>query len=150
MVAGTVMLVDDSEDDLLLMDHATEAAGVDNPIVQLRDGQAAIEYLSGSGEYGNRERYPIPCLVITDLKMPKLDGFDLLKWMSQRPDFDSIPKIVVSSSSEERDRKRAHHLGACAYFQKPLELHRLVELVRHLDDTWISKRCPRMPKLKPG
>lgn len=112
----------------------------------MRDGQQAIEYLSGSGDYANRERYPIPCLVITDLKMPKSDGFDLLNWMSQRPDFDSIPKIVVSSSSQEVDRRRAQGLGACAYFEKPLELYRLVELVRHLDDTWIAKHCPRIPR----
>src|SRR5689334_327592 len=119
MVKGTVLLVDDSEDDLMLMNHATKLAGVDNPIVQLRDGEEAIEYLSGSGEYGNRHRYPIPCLVITDLKMPKINGFDFLKWMSDKPEFASIPKIVVSSSPLQEDRERATNLGACAYFQKP-------------------------------
>ena len=145
MMPGTVLLVDDSEDDLMLMKHATEVAGVDNPIVQLRGGQEAIEYLIGSSDYADRERYPIPCLLITDLKMPKIDGFDLLKWMSKRPEFDSIPRIVVSSSSHERDRKRAVDLGACAYFQKPLHLEDLVELVRHLDVTWIAKHCPKVP-----
>src|SRR5215467_12293970 len=139
MIPGTVLLVDDSEDDLMLMNHATKVAGVDNPIVQLRNGQEAINYLAGSGDYGNRQRHPLPCLVITDLKMPRMDGFDLLTWMADRPEFDSIPRIVVSSSSRLDDQERAADLRACALFQKPLELDRLVELVRHLDVNWIAK-----------
>ncbi len=144
MTSGTVLLVDDSLNDLMLMRHATEVAGVDNPIVQLRSGQEAIDYLSGFGDFSNRDRYPIPCLLITDLKMPHKDGFDLLEWMLDRREFDSIPKIVVSSSSQESDRKRAQHLGACAYFQKPLRLERLIDLVRQLDANWIAKHCPKV------
>lgn len=144
MVPGTVLLVDDSEDDLMLMSHATKVAGVDNPIIQLRSGKEAIDYLRGADGYANRERFPVPCLIITDLKMPKIDGFDLLQWMREKREFDSIPRIVVSSSSRQDDRKRASDLGACAYFQKPLQLDDLVGLVRHLDATWIAKHCPTM------
>jgi len=141
MIKGTVMLVEDSEDDMALMDHAIKVAGVDNPMIELRNGVEAIEYLSGSGEYGNRQRHPIPCLVITDLSMPKMDGFDLLKWMAGQPELKSIPRIVVSSSTLQQDRERAVDLGACAYFQKPLEIKELIELVRHLDANWIAQHC---------
>ena len=73
--------------------------------------------------------------------MPKMDGFDLLKWMAGQPELKSIPRIVVSSSTLQQDRERAADLGACAYFQKPLEIKELIELVRHLDANWIAQHC---------
>src|SRR5215471_10234152 len=71
----TILLVEDSENDLILMRYALEKAGVSNPVVEVRDGEAAIEYLSGNGAYADREQHPLPCLIITDLKMPRVDGF---------------------------------------------------------------------------
>ena len=141
---GVIMLVEDSEDDREMMRFAFRKAGVENPVCELHSGDEAIAYLSGHGQYVDRERWPLPCIIITDLKMPRMNGFDLLQWMRERPEFDPIPRIVDSTSSREDDRKRAGDLGACAYFQKPLQLDHLVELVRHLDATWIAKHCPMM------
>lgn len=143
MSESLVLLVDDSKDDLFLMRHALAQAGVENKIFELPDGKVAIEYLSGFGTYANRQVHPLPCLVVTDLKMPHMDGFELLAWIAQRPEFDSIPRIVLSASGHSEDQRRATELGACAYFVKPGELHRLVDLMKHLDDTWISAHCPR-------
>lgn len=137
-----ILLVEDSEHDLFFMRYAFRQAGVKNTVVELRDGQEAIDYLSGVGPYSDRSRYPLPCLLITDLKMPRVDGFGLLQWLSAQPDFHRIPKIVLSSSDEKTDRTRAAELGGCAYFVKPGGIQDLVQVVKHLDNTWIAQHCP--------
>jgi CheY-like chemotaxis protein len=134
--------VEDSENDLDLMRFAFRKAGIPNPICEMRDGKQAIEYLSGEGEYADRGRYPLPCLIITDLKMPRVDGFGLLEWMKSRPEFDRVPRIVLTSSGHEMDEKRARELGGCAYFVKPSQLGNLVALLIEMDDDWISRHCP--------
>ena len=137
-----ILIVEDSEHDLFFMRYAFREAGVKNRVVELRDGQQAINYLSGKGEFCDRVRFPLPCLIITDLKMPVVDGFGLLKWLSAQPDFDRVPKIILSSSGEQVDRKRAAELGSCAYFVKPGGIKDLVQVVKHLDSTWIAEHCP--------
>ena len=138
----TILLVEDSDNDLVLMRYAFKKAGVSNPIVEMRDGEAAIEYLSGDGVYADRERYPLPCLIITDLKMPRVDGFGVLEWLQARPEFDRVPKLVLTASGIADDHQRAVHLGACAYFVKPNGLEDLVALVKHMDEAWITAHCP--------
>ena len=126
----------------MLMRHAFRKNGIKNRVCEVRDGEEAIEYLSGKGRYGDRERYPLPCVIITDLKMPKLNGFELLKWLSHRPEFDRVPKLVLSSSSEQRDRDQAASLGTCGYFVKPGAIDDLVKLVGAINADWISAHCP--------
>src|SRR5213076_1580997 len=94
---GTIMLVDDSPDDLALMRFAFKRAEVRNPVCEMHSGFQAIDYLSGEGEYADRERYPLPCLIITDLKMPGVDGFELLEWLECHYEFARVPKIVLTS-----------------------------------------------------
>ncbi len=137
-----ILLAEDSESDLVLMRYAFEKAGVTNPVHEVRDGQEAIEYLSGHGQYADRARYALPCIIITDLKMPRVDGFALLEWLQSRPEFARVPKLVLSASSIEADRKRAAQLGGCAYFVKPAGLNDLVRTVAHIDEKWISEHCP--------
>jgi CheY-like chemotaxis protein len=138
----TILLVDDSEDDHALMRFALKKAGVRNPVRELYSGQEAIAYLSGQGEYADRERYPLPCLIITDLKMTGVDGFELLDWLRQRPEFVRVPKLVLSTSGHEGDEKRARQLGACAYFVKPSQLNDLVKTVVDMNEDWIAEHCP--------
>jgi len=126
----------------MLMRYAFRKAEVKNPVVILPDGQAAVAYLNGDGDYADRERHPLPCLIITDLKMPNLDGFGLLEWLQSRPEFQRVPKLVLSASGLQSDRVRAAHLGACAYFVKPNGLDELVKVVDHLDEAWIADHCP--------
>jgi CheY-like chemotaxis protein len=138
----TILLVDDSEDDHELMRFAFKKAGVRNPVRELHSGDEAIAYLSGKGEYADRERYPLPCLIITDLKMPGVDGFDLLDWLRKCPEFACVPKLVLTASAHEGDEKRARQLGACAYFVKPSQLSNLVKTVVAVNEDWISEHCP--------
>jgi len=139
---STILFVDDSEEDRELMRYALNKAHVPNPVVELQSGEEAIHYLSGDGDFADRERYPLPCMIITDLKMPRVDGFELLEWLRLRPEFHRVPKIVLTASADDGDKVRAHKLGACAYFVKPAQLIQLVEVVRQMDDEWISDNCP--------
>lgn len=138
----TILLVDDSEDDHALMRFAFKRAGIRNPVRELYSGQDAIAYLSGEGEFADRERYPLPCLIITDLKMPGVDGFELLEWLTKRHEFVRVPRLVLTASGHEGDEKRARRLGACAYFVKPSQLNDLVKTVVEMNEDWISEHCP--------
>jgi CheY-like chemotaxis protein len=93
-----IMLVDDSSDDLELMRIAFKRAGIHNAIAEMHSGEQAIAYLSGEGEYADRRHFPLPCIVITDLKMPGVDGFQLLEWLKGQSAFDRVPKIVLTAS----------------------------------------------------
>ena len=136
------MLVDDSEDDHELMRFAFKKARVRNPVRELHSGDEAIAYLSGKGKYADRERYPLPCLIITDLKMPGVDGFELLEWLREHPEFVRVPKLVLTASAHEGDEKRARQLGARAYFVKPSQLNDLVKTVVEVNKDWITEHCP--------
>lgn len=137
-----ILLVEDSDDDLLFMRLAFETAGIRNRIIEARDGRQAIDYINGVGPYANRDRYPLPCLIITDLHMPQLDGLQLLEWLQKRPDFAHVPRIMLSNTAEQNDPPKARQLGCRAFFTKPAEFNALVDLVKHLDDEWISQHCP--------
>src|SRR5436853_407739 len=93
-----VLLVDDSEDDLFLIQRAIEGAGLRNRIVKLRDGEEALAYFGGVGKYADREKYPVPGLVLLDLKMPKMDGFEVLSSIRQQPAYRDLPVVVLTSS----------------------------------------------------
>src|SRR3954447_22804979 len=109
----TILLAEDSENDLMLMRYAFSKAGVKNRLHEVRDGLEAIQYLEGKPPYSDREQNPLPCVIITDLKMPQLDGLALLDWLQHRPEFARVPKLVLSSSNLDRDQDNAAKLGAC-------------------------------------
>jgi len=146
---NVVLLVDDLETDLMLMKVAFRKAKVSHPVQEAVDGEEAIDYLSGAGIYADRKRYPEVCVVITDLKMPKVDGFELLRWLKERPEFDRLPRIVLTSSALEADRERATELGCCEYLVKPTGFERLIEVAEHLDKAWIEAHCPSAAAAKP-
>jgi CheY-like chemotaxis protein len=137
-----VLLVEDLDTDLELMRVAFQEAKVKHRVQETTDGWQAIEYLSGTGIYADRERYPEVCVVITDLNMPRVDGFELLGWLKERPQFDDVPKIVLTASDLEEDRERAMGLDCWEYLVKPTGLSRLVEVVQHVDRDWIERHCP--------
>lgn len=139
---STILFVDDSQEDRDLMRYAFRKAQVPNPVLELQNGNEAIQYLSGQGRFSDRDRYPLPCLIITDLKMPCVDGFELLEWLRAKPEFLRVPKIVLSASAHEADKMRSRELGACAFFVKPAQLDELVAVVRQMDEEWISENCP--------
>jgi CheY-like chemotaxis protein len=143
---SVIMLVDDSWDDLELMRLAFRKAGIRNPIAEMHSGEQAFAYLSGENGFADRRRFPLPCVIITDLKMPGMDGFDLLEWVKGFPAFEGVPKIVLTSSSDKGDERRARELGCAAYLVKPGEINDLVRLVVGMNEDWFSKHCPVQPE----
>src|SRR5215469_10222666 len=94
----TILLVDDSGNDLDLMRLAFRKAGINNPLQEVHDGEEAIAYLEGEGLYGDRLLYPLPSVMLLDLKMPKKDGFDVMKWLRTEPSLTAMPVMVLTAS----------------------------------------------------
>ncbi len=111
------LLVEDNEDDVFFMERAFQQAGVRNPVHVVRNGEEAIEYLSGQNGFSDRREHPLPDLIFLDLKMPGMNGFEVLRWM--RAQSVNIPVAILTSSPEDIDRERARELGAECYLLKP-------------------------------
>jgi CheY-like chemotaxis protein len=125
-----ILAAEDEETDALILRLAFERARVTNPLIVVGDGQEAIDYLEGRGAYADRAAYPLPVLLLLDLKMPRLSGFDVLAWLATRSDFKELPAIVLSSSSDDSDIRRAKAAGARDYFVKPHNLSELVTIMQ--------------------
>jgi CheY-like chemotaxis protein len=117
--ASMILLVEDSEDDVFLMERALQKASIDRPMHVATDGRQALEYLQGIGKYADRKAYPIPALIFLDLKLPFVHGFQVLEWISGQPSLKHVPVAVLSSSPEEKDRDKAKQLGARVFLVKP-------------------------------
>ncbi len=134
-----VLLAEDEEHDVFLMERAFRLSEIANPLVAVSDGQEAIWYLEGSGRYSDRSRFPRPCLLLLDLKMPMIDGFDVLKWIQAQPALrENLPIMVLSSSDHESDVRKAFELGAIDYLVKPMDFNGLLGLVRDLKRSWLE------------
>jgi CheY-like chemotaxis protein len=117
--AGTVLYVEDDESDALFMQMAFAGAGLESALQVVTDGQRALDYLSGTGPYADRAKNPLPSLILLDLNLPRLPGFEVLKWMRNHPDFAQTPVVIFSSSMMEEDRVKARELGASEFVAKP-------------------------------
>lgn len=142
-IDGTVLVADDDENDILFLQQAFLEAQVLNPVQAVHGGLEAIQYLKGEGVYANRQKYPLPSLMLLDLKMPGCDGFEVLKWLKERREIYTFPVVVLSSSSELRDTQRAMELGASAYSVKPCGLAYLMEMAKELRARWLEPKVPR-------
>ncbi len=134
----TVLLADDDENDRYLLDLAFEKNGLPNVLQVVRNGEEAIDYLRGDGVYSDREKYPWPSLMLLDLKMPLVDGFEVLAWWQKQEKTRALPIIILSSSSQERDIQRAMALGATEYCAKPVDFQHVLVVARKLRDRWLS------------
>jgi CheY-like chemotaxis protein len=137
-----VLVAEDDPDDVLLLKQAVGKVGKNIILRTCADGAEAINYLQGAGEFADRAQHPVPRAVVTDLKMPRCDGFELLEWIKAHPQFAVIPTIVFTSSVHDADVKRAFQLGANAYFQKPSSFDELVSVVRLNYEFWSRARLP--------
>ena len=117
--SSTILLVEDNEDDIFVMRRAMRLGRFSHPLQVVTDGQQAVDYLSGARQYADRERHPLPFVVFLDLKLPYLDGFEILTWVRQQRELDSIVVVVLTSSPETRDQEQAFALGARLYLVKP-------------------------------
>ena len=147
-----ILVVEDREDDILLIRKSFERAGVANPLHFVRTGDEALAYLSGESKYANRAEFPLPTLVLLDLKLPGMDGFEVLAWIRQQEGLRALPVIVLTSSTQLSDVNRAYQLGASSFFVKEIEFQNSVELSRLLQNYWLIKvRTPQTsrPERKP-
>jgi CheY-like chemotaxis protein len=115
----TLLLVEDNEEDAFLLRRALRLEKVECTLQVAEDGQEAIEYLGGTGKYGDRTQYPFPNLVLLDLKLPYVHGFEVLAWAATQPACKDLRIIILTSSGEERDRDKAAQFGIKSYFTKP-------------------------------
>jgi CheY-like chemotaxis protein len=143
---GTVLYVEDEENDALLMSRAFAGKGLESALRVVVDGRAAIEYLSGAGQYGNRKEYPVPSVVLLDLNLPQVPGFEVLKWMRKHPDYARTPVVVFSSSTREDDRVKALELGASEFVSKPGSWLEFGEVVEGLRARWMGAAEARGPE----
>lgn len=133
-----ILLVEDSRDDAFFLRRAFLKAGLSHPIVDVRNGQQAVNYLSGNALYSDRSLYPLPKLVLVDLNMPLMDGFEFLAWVQNRPELERLPIIVISSSDLPADKAKAITLGAKDYLVKPNDPEDLVRLIEGLHAKWFG------------
>ena len=152
---AAILLVEDRQDDILLVRRAFRKAGVRNPIEAVPDGEEAMAYLLGIGQYADRARFPFPSLVLLDLKMMKMNGFETLRWIRSLPAFKSLRVIVLTSSEDIFDVNKAYELGANSFLVKPFEFEEFTALARTLAKFWFeldrSSTPPRaVPDEKPS
>jgi len=133
----TILLVDDSENDLILMNLAFKKAEFDCPLQMVCDGEEAIAYLEGDGNYVDRDKYPLPDLVLLDLNMPKKNGFEVLTWVRAQPALKRIPIMILTASIRTEDVELAYDLGANSFLVKPAAIEDLIEMLRCLKD-WLQ------------
>lgn len=137
-----ILLAEDDENDVLFMERALKKAAVPHPMLVVADGQEAIEYLSGEGKFADRAQFPLPRLIILDLKMPRKTGMDVLRWLKENPILECLPKVVLSSSANRQDVERGYRLGANAFLIKPSTLEERSELVKLIHHFWLRLNQP--------
>jgi CheY-like chemotaxis protein len=133
-----VLLVEDRDDDVLIVRRAFEKLGLPNPIKVVTDGDQAISYLAGAGVYADRKLYPMPALVLLDLKMPVRDGFEVLEWIRSQPGISGLPVVVLTTTDAIKEVSRAYAAGANSFLVKPMEFEQYMGLLQTLKKFWLN------------
>lgn len=133
-----VLYAENDENDAFIMRLCWKRVPVNHALHVVEDGQYAIDYLSGVNGFADRERYPLPTLLLLDLSMPRCTGFDVLNWVRAQPQFERLPVLIVSSSNQEKDKTAAERLGANGYVVKPAGVAGFVEVIRDWQQKWLS------------
>ncbi len=145
------LLVEDSETDVILIRRAFQKGNIVNPLQVVKNGNDAIAYLKGEGAFENRAEYPLPDLVLLDLKLPGRDGFDVLRWIRQQPELKALRVVVLTSSDRIQDVNLAYQLGANSFLVKPVDFERFVEISQALKGYWIwLSKAPEISRKPPG
>ena len=144
MPQSRILIVDDEETDILLLRYAFEKASLQHELIVFHDGLEAVDYLASVIE-SKGAGLRLPDLVLLDLKMPCLDGFQVLAWRAEQPGLQAVPFIVLTSSSYDSDRERARELGAADFWVKPSRFNQLIDMARELDARWLNKGIQTPP-----
>lgn len=135
-----ILLAEDNRDDIFLMRQGFARAEIPNPLAVVTNGRDAVDYLAGKGAYADRDKYPVPGLMLLDLKMPWMDGFDVLSWVRRQPEYRTLPVVVLTSSRLQSDVERSRLLGVFDYRVKPNDLAELVSLLVDIRKRWLDER----------
>jgi len=131
------LYAEDDSDHAFLMQRAFEKAGREGEVKIVPNVNEAIRYLSGEGQYADREKYPVPLMLLTDLKMPGKSGFQLMRWVREHPEFKRMPVVVLTASRHDPDIQRAYALGANSFLIKPPTPQKLNALIDNLNSFWL-------------
>jgi DNA-binding response OmpR family regulator len=137
-----ILQVEDEEHDVIFMQLALERAEVKNPLIVVRDGQEAMDYFKGAGKFGDRREYPLPGLVLLDLRLPRVPGLEVLRWVRAQPALVHVPVLSMSSSDQDADVEGAYRFGVDAYLVKPADPAELLEIVRRIKKYWLDQDGP--------
>jgi CheY-like chemotaxis protein len=138
----TILVADDNENDVLLLKLACQRASLLNPLQVVRNGDEAIAYIQGAGQYSDRLRFPFPVAMLLDLNMPRKSGFEVLAWLQRQPGLKRLSVFIFTASMRTADIERSYEQGANGYLVKPTDLAALVDLMRCLR-TWLN--CNQLP-----
>jgi len=142
MRSKTILLVEDNPDDEALTIRALSKSGVASEITVVHDGAEALEYLFATGSYRDREKTDLPRIIVLDLKLPKIDGLEVLRQLRDDEGTKLVPVVVLTSSIEERDLAEAYRLGANSYVRKPVDFVEFSDAVRQLGEYWLRVNEP--------
>jgi CheY-like chemotaxis protein len=131
-----ILLVEDNEADIKLTLIAFESGNFPNRIHVVQDGEEALNYIYGRGNFEDREKYPVPDIILLDINLPKFNGFTVLKQLKNDPEFHKIPVIILTSSSYENDIASSYNFGATSYIQKPVDFEEFYEIVSGFNTYW--------------
>lgn len=134
---GTILLVEDNPDDEKLAVRALKLGQVANPIVVARDGVEALDYLFGTGPYAGRNRAERPRVVLLDLKLPRVDGFEVLRRIREDEALRRVPVVILTSSKEDQDVLRSYNLYANSYIRKPVDFEQFAQVIKELKLYWL-------------
>jgi CheY-like chemotaxis protein len=140
--------VEDRDEDVFLVQYAFKRSEITNPVQVVTDGQMAIDYLSGAGKFRDRMQFPLPSLVLLDLKLPHVMGMEVLGWIRQQPSLKRLIVIILSSSAEEGDIVRAYELGVNGFLVKPADANTLADMCKALKHFWLTYNQSAMGSLK--
>src|SRR5687768_1182227 len=148
-----VLIAEDSENDLLMLRRAFRQASITAPVQFVSDGEQAIAYLKGEGKFGRREEFPLPDVLLLDLKMPRKNGFEVLEWLRTQPSLRHLRVVVLTTSQQLRDVNRAYALGAASFLTKPVNFVEFKDTIQAMYNYWMAlNRRPeieRPPKRNP-
>ena len=140
----TILVAEDNEDHILLIKRAFQQARLMNPIHFVQDGAEAIAYLNGDGKYADRKEYPVPAMLLLDLKMPNKDGFQVMEWARLQPALRELKIVVLTTSDRVFDVQRAYQLGASSFLVKPLDVRDFMQLGPALRSFWVWSSNPNV------
>jgi len=133
----TILLAEDDQNDVMLIRRAFTKSHVVNPIACVENGEEVVNYLSGAGAYSDRDQHPLPFMLLLDLKLPRMSGHEVLKWLRGQNGLRRLPVVVLTSSREPADINRAYELGANSYLVKPVVFEEFTALLKQLQVYWL-------------